>query len=83
MTRMNMGTVWEIDHFFPLSKAKMTESRAGFLAANNWRNLQPLTVEENNAKGDAIYPEAQELFDQLKAEFSSYDEAHGEEVVPF
>jgi hypothetical protein len=68
MTRENMGTAWEIDHIYPLAKANLQE-RAEFLAVNNWRNLQPLTPEQNNAKNDSVTPEAQVLFDQLKAEF--------------
>jgi hypothetical protein len=70
MTRENMGKAWEIDHIYPLSKADLTGSRTEFLAANNWRNLQPLTPPQNNAKGDTVTPEAQVLFDQLKAEFA-------------
>ena len=69
MTRENMGTAWEIDHIFPLSKADLTGSRTEFLAANNWRNLQPLTPEQNWEKGDTITPEAQALFDSLCLEF--------------
>jgi hypothetical protein len=71
MTRENMGTVWEIDHIYPLAKADLRGSRVEFLAVNNWRNLQPLTPEENNAKKDTITPESQALFDQLKAEFAA------------
>jgi hypothetical protein len=71
MTRENMGKAWEIDHIFPLAKANLKESRVEFLAANNWRNLQPLTPEENDSKNDKVTPEAQELFDKLKAEFAA------------
>jgi len=70
MTRENMGTAWEIDHIYPLSKADLTGSRTEFLAANNWRNLQPLTPEENAAKGDKVTIESQFLFDSLCLEFS-------------
>lgn len=70
MTRGNMGKAWEIDHIYPLSKADLTGSRTEFLAANNWRNLQPLTPKQNGDKGDTVTPEAQALFDQLKAEFA-------------
>jgi hypothetical protein len=70
MTRENMGKAWEIDHIFPLSKANLKESRVEFLAANNWRNLQPLTPKQNREKGGTVTPEAQALFDQLKAEFA-------------
>ena len=70
MTRENIGKAWEIDHIYPLSKANLKESRVDFLAANNWRNLQPLTPEQNKEKGDSVTPEAQALFDTLKAEFA-------------
>jgi 5-methylcytosine-specific restriction endonuclease McrA len=69
MTRENLGSVWEIDHIFPLTKANLRASKAEFLAANNWRNLQPLTPPQNNAKGDTVTPEAQKLFDCLVTEF--------------
>lgn len=70
MTRENWGTAWEIDHIFPLAKANLKGSRTEFLAAVNWRNLQPLTPKQNGDKGDTVTPEAQALFDQLKAEFA-------------
>jgi hypothetical protein len=43
-----------------------------FLAVNNWRNLQPLKIQENLDKADKVTPEAQELFDSLKEEFSEH-----------
>jgi hypothetical protein len=69
MTRENHGKAWVIDHIYPLIKADLKGSRAEFLAAVNWRNLQPLTPEQNREKWDTITPEAQALFDQLCAEF--------------
>jgi hypothetical protein len=83
MTMENHGTVWHLDHIYPLSKADIVDNTVHFLAAANWRNLQPMLGPENLEKSDTITPEAQALFDELKAEFSSYDEAHGAEVVPF
>ena len=72
MTRENLGTAWVIDHIYPLSKADLIGSRVEFLAANNWRNLQPLTPSENAAKKDGVTPEAQALFDSLVNEFSNH-----------
>lgn len=69
MTRDNWCKVWEVDHVFPLAKVKKG-CRVEFLAAANWRNLQPLTLKENEEKSDYVSPEAQALFDRLKAEFS-------------
>jgi hypothetical protein len=66
MTRENMGTAWEIDHIFPLVKADLGD-RVEFLAANNWRNLQPLTPTQNREKGDTVTLESQALFDRLKS----------------
>ena len=70
MTRDNIGKAWEIDHVFPLSKAKVMECRVEFLAANNWRNLQPLTPKQNREKGDTVTPEAQAMFYGLCARFA-------------
>ena len=71
MTRENIGTAWVIDHIYPLARAKLTCSRAEFLASNNYRNLQPLTPEQNSMKSDKVTSEAKSLFDQLVKEFSS------------
>jgi hypothetical protein len=71
MTRDNIGTAWEIDHVFPLAKADIVGSRAEFLAACNWRNLQPLTPKQNNSKNNTVTPAARALFDSLVAEFSA------------
>ena len=68
MTRENLGEVWHIDHIFPLAEVDLT-NRVEFLAAANWRNLQPLEVEENLRKSDQVTPEAQRLFNKLKKEF--------------
>lgn len=69
MTRQNIGKAWVIDHIYPLAKAKLTD-RVEFLAVNNWKNLQPLTADQNNDKSDYVSPEAQALFDRLKVEFA-------------
>jgi hypothetical protein len=69
MTKENWGKAWVIDHIYPLAATNL-QDRVQCLAALNWRNLQPLTPEENSAKGDTVTPEAQALFDQLKAEFA-------------
>jgi hypothetical protein len=58
---------WCIDHLYPLAAADLTD-RTQFLAANNFRNLQPLWFEENATKGDSIQPEALALFTALSQE---------------
>ena len=70
MTLENHGKVWHLDHIYPLSKADLTD-RVQFLAAANWRNLQPMLGPENKEKSDEITPEAQVLFDELVREFAT------------
>ena len=65
----NWGKVWNIDHIYPLSMADL-EDRAVFLAVNNWQNLQPLIVRENNRKNNKITPEALALFRRLHDQFT-------------
>jgi hypothetical protein len=73
MTRENLGAEWVVDHIFPLSKANL-QDKAEFLAANNWRNLQPLTPYENAVKKSSVTQDAQALFDSLVKEFSNHRE---------
>ena len=68
------GKEWQIDHIYPLSAADLGD-RVQFLAANNWRNLQPLTIAENKSKGSTVTPEAQLLFDELCDMFRQKEEA--------
>jgi hypothetical protein len=70
MTIENYGTVWHLDHIYPLSKASIVDNPVHFLAAANWRNLQPLPGPENLEKSDTVTPEAQALFDSLVQEFT-------------
>jgi len=64
----NYGTVWVIDHYFPLSWADL-EDRTETLAACNHRNLRALSKEENDEKSDSICAQAQHLFSELTREF--------------
>ncbi len=57
MTWENHGILWHIDHIIPLASAKTIEDR--FLLSN-YKNLQPLTVEENLKKGRKIYEKSNE-----------------------
>jgi len=70
MTWDNYGTAWEVDHIFPIAKADLHDP-AEFLAVCNWRNLQPLTPEENREKSDKVTPEARRLFEELCKQFAS------------
>ena len=44
---------WELDHVFPLSDFDLTD-RAQFLLACNWKNYQPLWVEDNRKKSGKV-----------------------------
>lgn len=70
MTLENYGKVWHLDHIYPLSAADIVDNPIHFLAAANWRNLQPLPGPENLKKSDEVTPEAQALFDSLVQEFT-------------
>jgi len=50
MTWENYGKVWHIDHIKPLAAFDLTD-REQFLQAVNYKNLQPLRIEENGSKG--------------------------------
>jgi len=70
MTRENYGSVWHVDHYYPLAKADMTDT-VQFRAVWNYRNLRPEFGVENKSKNATVYPEAQRLFDKLVAEFAA------------
>jgi hypothetical protein len=52
MTWNNWGEVWELDHIIPLWTFDLA-NREEFLIANNYTNLQPLTVKDHKKKSDA------------------------------
>ena len=64
----NYGEAWQIDHFYPVSKANL-EDPSQFLAVCNWQNLRPLGTKANREKSAKVYPEALELFERLVSEF--------------
>lgn len=66
----NYGTVWVIDHYFPLAWADL-EDRTEMLAACNHRNLRALSKEENGQKSDTVCAQAQHLFNTLKQELGA------------
>lgn len=49
----NYGTVWVVDHVFPLAKFDLTQ-REHLLAACHYTNLQPLLREDNAKKRDKM-----------------------------
>jgi hypothetical protein len=64
----NYGTVWVIDHYFPLAWADL-EDRIELLAVCNHRNLRALSKQENAEKSNSVCAQAQHLFNTLKQEF--------------
>lgn len=65
----NHGKHWHVDHFYPLSKADLT-NRVQFLAAANYQNLRPMLAGPNIAKSNKVLPEAQKLFSRLCDQFT-------------
>ena len=57
----NYGTVWNIDHVYPIAAANLN-APIERLAVCNYRNLRPLASSANAAKGDSVTPEARKLF---------------------
>lgn len=53
MNWSNYGTYWEVDHKFPLSKA-IEISIDKFNECCNYKNLQPLKIEDNRVKSNKI-----------------------------
>lgn len=50
MTRENYGTIWHIDHIFPISQAYDDEHRKQLF---HYLNTQPMFIEENLSKGSS------------------------------
>lgn len=53
MTWENYGSVWEVDHILPLSKAKRL-SHKDLILALHFLNTQPLFCIENRKKSNKI-----------------------------
>lgn len=59
MTWENHGKIWQIDHIIPCAFFKFSDPKQQEYCFN-YKNLQPLTCEENNLKADKL-PEGIEL----------------------
>ena len=60
----NVGTVWEVDHIYPISRVDYN-SEVQCRAVCHHRNLRPLTCEANRAKANKITDSATKLFKEL------------------
>jgi len=61
----NWGSVWHIDHIFPIAAVNFNDP-VEVLAVSNFRNLRPLSAADNMAKGDSVTSAAQALFESIK-----------------
>jgi hypothetical protein len=64
MTWDNYGSVWHVDHIYPMAKADIDDP-VQLRAVCNWQNLRPMMAAENISKSDSVSPEAAELFARL------------------
>ena len=53
MTEENYGSVWSIDHCYPLSKTNLSNEN-DLYKSTNWINLRPMYVKDNIVKGVKI-----------------------------
>ena len=67
MTIANHGTVWHIDHWYPLGAIDCSD-QAQIAAVQDHRNLRPLMGADNMSEGAKVTPEAQANFDKLVEE---------------
>lgn len=74
MTWENRGQVWELDHIVPLSAGLGNTDL--LTRMNHYRNLQPLTVEENRRKGSSmpkVWPEGVSFtYEEVVASYEKY-----------
>lgn len=61
----NYGSLWTIDHIYPLSKANLMDE-VELKAVCHHSNLRPILKSDNSRKGDAVDEEAECLFASLK-----------------
>ena len=48
MTEENYGSVWTIDHCYPLSKTKLSNETYMF-KSTHWMNLRPILYDKNSS----------------------------------
>jgi hypothetical protein len=65
----NWGTVWALDHLYPLAMADLSD-RSQFLAVCHWSNYTPLLISQNARKGSSVTKESRTLFEKLRLQFA-------------
>ena len=55
MTEENYGSVWTLDHCYPLSKTNLSDKNE-MNKSTYWINIRPMYCSENISKGDKINP---------------------------
>lgn len=74
MTWENRGKVWELDHVVPLSAGLGNADL--LMRMNHYRNLKPLTIEENRRKGSSmpeVWPEGVSFtYEEVVASYEKY-----------
>ena len=53
MSEENYGSIWTIDHCYPLSKTNLS-NETYMIKSSNWINLRPMYVRDNIIRGDKI-----------------------------
>ena len=53
MTEENYGSVWTIDHCYPLSKTNLS-NEIDIFKSSHWINLRPMYIKDNISKGSKI-----------------------------
>ena len=53
MTEESYGSIWTIDHCYPLSKTNLSNETDMF-KVSHWINLRPLFYNKNSSKGSKI-----------------------------
>ena len=79
MTQDNYGSVWHIDHIYPVNAADLNDP-AQFKAVCHYTNLQPMIGEENTLKKDKVTPAARRRFNKLVKQFSQDQDSYSKAV---
>ena len=67
MTEENYGSLWTLDHCYPLSKTNLSH-KSELNKSNYWINIRPMYSTENNLKGSKIDHRLY-LLQQIKANY--------------